>query len=76
MNPQHLPHTGAELPQTGTGGADTVPERKHPGHLLPARRLFRFLEMSLWPLTVIAVSVLATIMWSVALFWLVIYPFW
>jgi hypothetical protein len=77
MNPGHLSHTGAGLPKTGTGSADTVPKREDPNHLTPAhRRLLRFIQNSLWPLSVIAVGVLVSVAWSAALFWLVTYAIW
>ena len=76
MNSQQLPHRGTPLSQTVTGGANIVPTRNHPSQLLLASRLLRFLRTSLWPLTVVAVGVLACIAWSAALFWLVTYALW
>ena len=76
MNSGQLPHRVTGLSQTVTGGANTVPVRNHPSYLLLARRLVRFLQTSLWPLTVIAVGVLSSILWSAALFWLVSHALW
>jgi hypothetical protein len=76
MSLRDLSHQGAALPQTGTGGADTVPERTHPRHSLPAPKAVRFIKASLWPFAVIAVAVLASAFWSATLFWLAMYAVW
>lgn len=69
MNSEKSLQRATGLSQTVTGSENIVPEQNHPKHVLLARRLVHFLQTSLWPLTIIVVGVLSSILWSAALFW-------
>ena len=74
MNPQ--PQKVKSLSQTVTGGANSASVRDHLNYSLPAGRGAAFLRGALWPLTVIAVAALSSVLWTAVLLWLIGHAFW
>lgn len=64
------------LSQTVSGSKNAVSEQDYPRHVLLARRLAHFLQSWVWPLTIITVGVLSSIVWSAALVWFLSRALW
>ena len=54
----------------------TIVSMGEPLNHSPTARAVAALQMSLWPLTVIAVAVLASIIWTFVLLWLIGHAMW
>ena len=72
LQPQKVKHVS----QTATLDSSIVSARDRLNYSPPADRLATFLQGSLWPLMVIAVGTLASVLWTLALLWLVGRAFW
>ena len=62
--------------QTVTVDARVVSVRDTLRYSRPSGRALGFLQASLWPLMVIAVAALSSVLWTVLLLWLVGRVFW
>jgi hypothetical protein len=70
------PQSVKTVSQTVTVGARAVSVRDTLGYSPPSGRALAFLQASLWPLMVIAVAALSSVLWTVLLFWLIGRVFW
>ena len=74
MNPQL--RDVKSVSQTVTVDARVVSVRDTLGYSQPSGRAWAFLQVSLWPLMVLAVAALSSVLWTVLLFWLIGRVFW
>ena len=74
MNRQ--PQNGKSVSQTATVDARVVSIRDSLGYSRPSGLALGFLLASLWPLMVIAVAALSSVLWTALLLWLVGRIFW
>ena len=74
MNPQ--PQNLKSVSQTATVDAGVVSVGDTLGYSRLSGRASGFLQASLWPLMVIAVAALSSVLWTVLLLWLVGRAFW
>ena len=65
------PQNVKSVSQTVTVAARVVSVRDTLGYWRPSGRALAFLQASLWPLMVIAVAALSSVLWTVVLFWLI-----
>lgn len=67
LQPQNL----KSVSQTVTVDARVVPVRDTLGYSRLSGRALAFLQASLWPLMVIAIATLSSVLWTVLLLWLI-----
>lgn len=76
MRPRKSLQSVTGLSQTASGSENAVSEQEYRRHALLARRLAHFLQSWVWPLTIVTVAVLSSIVWSVALVWFLSRALW
>ena len=64
------------LSQTVTVDANVVSVRDSLSYSPPAGRARGFIQGSLWPVMVIAVAALSSVLWTAGLLWLIGHAFW
>jgi hypothetical protein len=64
------------LSQTVTVDANVVSVRDSLSYSPPSGRALSFVQGSLWPLMVIAVAALSSVLWTAGLLWLIGHAFW
>jgi len=70
------PQQVKSLSQTATVGTNVVSVRDSLSYSPPAGRARSFVQGSLWPVMVIAVAALSSVLWTAGLLWLIGHALW